>query len=130
MAQITYLAVDPKGDNPGELCKPLFLVFLRVANGSGVGNMTEVLVQTLGENVQVLFLEPPTPFGYEFDAWGDVAVGHWDKATGGGLMLEDLGASETPWPLGHLLYVHWHVRSRRSRAHLIDHPVTATSWAH
>ena len=64
---MTYLEVGPKADNTCELLEPLLSCLLWPTERSRVGGMAIVLVQDLGDKVQVPLSEPLAPFAHEFD---------------------------------------------------------------
>ena len=67
---MAYLEVGPKADNSCELLEPLISCLLWPTERSRVGGMTIVLVQDLGDKVQVSLSEPLAPFVHEFDLRG------------------------------------------------------------
>jgi len=70
VADVTYLVVGPKGEEPRGIFKELLFVLVRPTKRSRVGDLAKVLVQRLGENVQVLLFESFSQFENEFGWWG------------------------------------------------------------
>ena len=67
---MTCLKFGPKADNPRKLLKPLLSGLLRFVKRSRVSGVAIVLVQVLGDKVQVPLLESLTPAVHEFNLWG------------------------------------------------------------
>lgn len=76
---ITCHKFGPKADNPRKLLKPLLSSLLWFVKRSRVSCVAIVLVQVLGDKVQVPLLESLTPSVHEFNLWGIGAfwLGHW-----------------------------------------------------